>query len=70
MDLAMANAIKNMNQKVKVISMKYFDSSYNLKTKRDDADIFMIEFENGQRFELNKQTFKAYFAAYKFKGLT
>lgn len=63
-DKGLAKAVKEMNRTVEVSQVSYYDASYKLSK---DYSIVVVDFVNGQRFEINKETFQAQFRGYIFR---
>lgn len=62
-DVGLAKTVKDLNKKVPVIEVMYLSADYR-PTK--DFALVLVEFKDGQRFEINADTFKAHFKGFPF----
>lgn len=63
-DKGLAKQIKEMNRTVEVLQVSYYDDAYKLSK---NYSLVIVEFVNGHKFEINKETFQAQFRGYIFR---
>jgi uncharacterized protein YkvS len=65
-DSALASAVKKLNEKTKLVDLKYLDSNYKPSNEKDFSIAFLT-FANGEKFEIGVETFEYFFEGYRFK---